>query len=86
VRRGKWKLLVDREAKPLWHGIFGKDGERVRLFNLESDDREKADFALEHPELVDELLDEWRSFDDQLLEYPPPPAFSLPGITGGMAD
>lgn len=85
LRRGRFKLLYDRQARPLAHGLFGLDGPRVRLFDLERDHREKADVSGDHPELTAELLERWQAFDDELLPYPPPPDIRLPGHTG-MAD
>jgi arylsulfatase A-like enzyme len=86
LRRGRYKLLVDRQAKPLAHGLFGKEGPRVRLFDLEPDHREKADVSWRHPELTAELLERWQRFDEELLPYPELPRIELPGVTGGLAD
>ncbi|MGK2956120.1 MAG: sulfatase family protein [Solirubrobacterales bacterium] len=82
LRRGRFKLLYDRKAKPFIHGLFAKDGPRVRLFDVEADGREMADLAGEHPELLEELLAQWHEFDRELLEYPPPPRFEPGGIPG----
>lgn len=70
IRRGPFKLLYDREAKPLWGQAFAQSGPRVRLFDVTVDGREKADLSKEHSELTAELLATWRSFDDELLPYP----------------
>lgn len=70
IRRGPFKLLYDRTAKPLWGGEFGGDGPRARLFDVTVDGREKADLSGEHPELTAELLDRWLQFDAELLPYP----------------
>jgi arylsulfatase A-like enzyme len=73
VRRGPLKLLVDRRAKPLWHNSFPLRGQRVRLFDVTVDGREKADLSGEHPDLTAELLQRWETFDDGLLPYGSPP-------------
>ena len=70
IRRGPFKLLYDRTAKPLWGGEFGGDGPRARLFDVTVDGREKADLSGEHPDLTAELLDRWLQFDAELLPYP----------------
>lgn len=71
VRRGRFKLLIDRQAKPLWKNAFAHDGPRVRLFDVTVDGREKADLSSAHPQLTAELLSVWREFDETLLPYPP---------------
>jgi arylsulfatase A-like enzyme len=70
VRRGRFKLLYDRQAKPLWGRSFAKEGPRVRLFDITVDGREKADLSSEFPELTQELLETWQEFDAALLPYP----------------
>lgn len=70
MRRGPYKLLVDRIARPPWKNFGKKEGHRVRLFNVADDGREKADIAVTHPELTDELLRAWVRFDNDLLPYP----------------
>ncbi|CEI48035.1 N-acetylgalactosamine-6-sulfate sulfatase [Propionibacterium freudenreichii] len=71
VRRGHYKLLVDRHGHSVWHNLFGTDGRpSYRLFDLSADGREKADVADQHPGLVAELKAVWRSFDEELLPYP----------------
>ncbi len=85
LRRGRFKLLYDRKAKPFIHGLFAKDGPRARLFDVEADGRETADLAGEHPELLEEMLARWHEFDRELLEYPPLPRFG-PGDIPGMED
>jgi arylsulfatase A-like enzyme len=70
IRRGSYKLLYDRQAKPLWGRAFAADGPRVRLFDVTVDGREKADLSGGHPELTSELLAIWQAFDDALLPYP----------------
>ncbi|MGK2932954.1 MAG: sulfatase family protein [Solirubrobacterales bacterium] len=85
VRRGRFKLLYDRKAKPFIHGLFAKDGPRARLFDVEADGRETADLAGEHPELLEEMLAQWHELDRELLEYPPLPRFG-PGDIPGLED
>ena len=84
VRRGRHKLLVDRTAQPLLRWLPTGPGERVRLFDVASDGREKADLSGEDPALTAELLDAWRTFDKSLLTYPPTPRPD--GTTNGEAD
>lgn len=69
VRRGQYKLLYDRQAKPLWGTEFSHDGPRIRLFDVTVDGREKADISVEHPQIVAELLEDFRTFDAELLPY-----------------
>ena len=69
VRKGRFKLLFDRVAKPLWSTSFPKDGERVRLFDVTVDGREKADISGEYPDIVTELLADFHRFDAELLPY-----------------
>lgn len=69
VRRGDFKLLIDRQAKPLWLRAFSKDGERVRLNNVAEDARERKDLSADHPELVESMLSAWRAFDEEMLPY-----------------
>lgn len=71
LRRGPYKLLFDRQAKPLWGRDFAADGPRVRLFDVTADGREKADISKEQPVLTAQLLAQWHAFDTQLLPYPP---------------
>jgi arylsulfatase A-like enzyme len=84
LRRGRFKLLYDRAAKPLLGGFFGGDGPRARLFDVEADGREKADLAAEHPELLRELVDQWLAHDAELLPYPAPTRPPL--LVSGRAD
>ena len=69
VRRGDFKLLIDRQAKPLWLRAFSKEGERIRLSNVAEDARERKDLSGDHPELVESMLAAWRAFDDEMLPY-----------------
>jgi len=73
ARRGRHKLLVDRTAQPLLRWLPTGPGERVRLFDVASEGREKADVSGDDPALTADLLDAWRTFDKSLLAYPPPP-------------
>lgn len=82
LRRGGFKLLVDRKAKPLWFVWFAKEGERVRLIDVAEDGRERRDVSSLHPELTAEMLATWREFDASLLPYagnePDPKAAKTP--------
>lgn len=69
VRRGDFKLLIDRQAKPLWKRFGRKEGERIRLSNVRDDARERKDLSGDHPELVADMLRTWRAFDAELLPY-----------------
>ena len=69
VRRGDFKLLIDRQAKPLWKRFGRKEGERIRLSNVRDDARERKDLSGDHPELVADMLLTWRAFDAELLPY-----------------
>lgn len=73
VRRGPYKLLVDRLAKPLWGPGPVGPGPRIRLFDVTTDGREKADLIAEHPDLAKELQAEFEALDAELLPYPPLP-------------
>jgi arylsulfatase A-like enzyme len=53
ARRGRWKYLKD------------KDGER--LFDLETDAREQADFAASNPQELERLRAAWREWESHLL-------------------
>lgn len=86
LRRGDFKLLIDRVAKPLWFTWFGKEGERVRLINIEEDGRERKDVSTLHPELTASMLEAWREFDLSLLPYEdnPPPIWK--NVSGAKDD
>lgn len=73
IRRGRFKLLVDREAKPLWGTFRDMTGRRVRLFDVADDGREKADLSADHPDLTADLLAAFEAFDAEMLPYPPEP-------------
>jgi arylsulfatase A-like enzyme len=56
VRRGCWKLVWEaREARP-------------ELFDLESDIAESVDHAASRPELAEELLEEIKAWESELIE------------------
>jgi arylsulfatase A-like enzyme len=57
ARRGRWKYLRDN------------DGER--LFDLETDAREQADFAAGNPEMFAGLRAAWRDWESHVLPRPP---------------
>jgi arylsulfatase A-like enzyme len=46
VRRGKWKLVVNRQESP----------DEPELYDLTTDMAEQRNLAKEHPHVVDELL------------------------------
>jgi arylsulfatase A-like enzyme len=46
VRRGKWKLVVNRQKSP----------DEPELYDLSTDMAEQRNLAEEHPDVVDELL------------------------------
>lgn len=69
IRRGDFKLLIDRQAKPLWLRAFSKPGERIRLSDVSQDARERKDLSGDHPELVESMLETWRDFDASMLPY-----------------
>jgi arylsulfatase A-like enzyme len=46
VRRGKWKLVVNRQKSP----------DKPELYDLSTDMAEQRNLAEEHPDVVDELL------------------------------
>ena len=76
IRRGDFKLLIDRQAKPLWFRHFAKEGDRIRLSNLVDDARERKDLSGEHVALVASMLDAWRAFDSEMLPYEPEQALA----------
>lgn len=69
IRSGRFKLLYDRQAKPLWGRSLNQEGPRVRLFDVTAEGREKADLSAEYPDLTADLLADWLHFDDALLPY-----------------
>lgn len=75
LRRGRFKLLYDREQQPLppYRIEMPFKAPQARLYDVTVDGREKADLGLQHPDLVAELLAEWKRFDQALLPYPRPP-------------
>ena len=70
VRRGEWKLLLDRQAKPYWSDEAGIEGPRTRLFHIATDGREWADVSAQHPDIVAELSSELVQFEAEMLPYP----------------
>jgi arylsulfatase A-like enzyme len=69
LRRGDFKILIDRKAKPLWFTWFGKEGERVRLIHVAEDGRERKDVSTLYPDLTASMLEAWKEFDESLLPY-----------------
>jgi arylsulfatase A-like enzyme len=57
VRDGKWKYV--------------RNGEVRSLFDLSSDQHEKADFSLKHPDVLQRLMTEFDKWNDQMLPRPP---------------
>lgn len=53
VRQGKWK--------------YYRDGERRRLFNLSVDDRERADFSKQKPDVLERLEAQFDNWNRQML-------------------
>lgn len=88
MRRGKYKLLHDRVAKPLWPHDDNFEGSRTRLFDVLSEGREKADLSPEERDVAERMLSEWREFDDSLMPYPShePELHPETGETTGFAD
>jgi arylsulfatase A-like enzyme len=73
IRRGRFKLLIDREGRPLWKGRFKPAGPSYRLFDITVDGREKADISRDNPDVAKNLRDAWEAFDLGQLPYPPEP-------------
>jgi arylsulfatase A-like enzyme len=57
VREGKWKYV--------------RDGEVRKLFDLSLDQREQADFSNKHPEVLQRLMREFETWNNQMLPRPP---------------
>jgi arylsulfatase A-like enzyme len=57
VREGNWKYV--------------RDGEVRRLFDLSTDQHEQADFSDKHPEILQRLMKEFNTWNDQMLPRPP---------------
>src|SRR5689334_4511749 len=53
VRKGNWKYF--------------RDGTERRLFDLSSDQHEKADFSSQHPEMLKQLVTEFEQWNKQML-------------------
>lgn len=70
MRQGRFKLLHDRIAKPLWPHDNDYAGSRTRLFDVVAEGREKADLSTDLPHIQQEMLEAWQRFDDNLLPYP----------------
>ena len=59
VRVGRWKLVLPREANTSFTGWIGRYMDSVtepQLYDLDHDVREEHDLALQHPEIVRELM------------------------------
>ena len=57
VRDGNWKYV--------------RDGEVRKLFDLSQDQHEQADFSHKHPEVLQRLMKEFDTWNDQMLPRPP---------------
>jgi len=58
VRRGKWKLVAARPARPAWGIWYSRYADAVpapQLYDIEADIGESRDVAAEHPEVVARL-------------------------------
>lgn len=69
IRRGRFKLLIDRSAKPLWLRAFKKQGARMRLIDVVDDARERKDLSSQHKEEAKAMLETWMAFDREMLPY-----------------
>jgi arylsulfatase A-like enzyme len=59
VRRGKWKLVLPRPARPRWTGWSARMIDAVpktQLYDLDADIGEKHDLADRHPDVVARLM------------------------------
>ena len=59
VRRGKWKLVLPRPARPPWTGWSARMVDAVeatQLYDLEADVAEKHDVAEKNPDVVADLM------------------------------
>jgi arylsulfatase A-like enzyme len=78
VRRGEWKLHVNRVPGPYFTGRqFSATEQLPQLFNLRRDPEESYDLGEHHPEIVDALSARIAEFDaalraDQRARYGPP--------------
>jgi arylsulfatase A-like enzyme len=60
LRRGDWKYLRGPET-----GVTKPDA----LYNLAADQREQADLAKKHPDILDQLRSHWEDINKDLLPY-----------------
>ncbi len=59
VRDAKWKLVLPREAHPIYLGFWSKNidlVEEIELYDLENDISETKNVAMENPEVVERLM------------------------------
>lgn len=56
MRSGKWKYL--------------REGEKDLLFDLNVDEREQANFAEAKPEILNDLRDQFKSWESRMMVYP----------------
>ena len=72
VRRGKWKLVPPRPARPPgtgWSGRMIDAVPKTQLYDLEADISEKHDVADKHPEIVSRLIKLVEMARDDLGDY-----------------
>jgi arylsulfatase len=67
VRDGDWKLVGRDVAKP-----GGVDDTKWELYNLRDDGTEMNNLALQNPDRVKEMADEWKAWADRVHVYPKP--------------
>ncbi|WP_109472508.1 sulfatase-like hydrolase/transferase [Ornithinimicrobium cavernae] len=85
VRRGRFKMVHDRRAKPLWHMDDDVPASRTKLYDLGVDGREMADVSAHHPQVCADLLREFTAMDEELLPYEQ--SEPLEGVAGiGLRD
>jgi len=74
VRRGKWKLVskVNKKAAFAWDDVGELPLEYWELFDMEADRTEMNDLSDQHPELVQELADQWMAWARRTGALPRP--------------
>jgi arylsulfatase A-like enzyme len=80
-----WKMLY-REQKALRSGdwkYFSVEGNEF-LYNLASDERERANWAKRAPKRLDELRAKYRAWEDSLPQHPDA-AYSVPATRADLA-
>ena len=72
VRKGKWKLVLPRPAKPKWCGWSARMVDAVdelSLYDLDADIEEKHNVADKHPDVVAELMKRLESVREDSGDY-----------------